>query len=284
MIKSLDCLMDIYYKSVGRGSVLLLNATPDTTGRIPESHVRRYEELGLAIRRIYENKKGEAAGVGRELEIRFDQPTAVNHIVMMEDIRHGQIVRQYAVDGLVDGEWRKLLDGSSIGYKRIDVIDTMRVTGLRLRVTAAVDQPVIRSFAAYESLQRGQATAVSKPAAWQKVAGWEEIELTGQWQTVDIDLTPIVRQPGQYEVEFLRTGGDGTLEVQRAVVEMAGTEAPRLITRLDRPLAWNINRTAQVTPDRKGRTVFRVVIRSLGPKPWQGQLRIRWGHVAMYQD
>jgi alpha-L-fucosidase len=150
MMKSLEHLMDIYYKSVGRGGVLLLNATPDTTGRIPESHVRRYREFGEAIRRIYENKTGETAGTGRTLEMRFDRPTAVNHVITMEDIRYGHIVRAYEIDGLIDGRWRKLVEGISIGYKRIDVIDTVAVEGLRLRVTRAVDQPVIKRFTAYE--------------------------------------------------------------------------------------------------------------------------------------
>ena len=150
MMKSLDRLMDIYYKSVGRGCVLLLDATPDTSGRIPESHVNRYREFGEAIGRIYENKKGETAGTRRTLEMRFDRPTAVNHVITMEDIRYGQLVRAYEIDGLIDGRWRRLVDGISIGYKRIDVIDKVAVEGLRLRATRAVDQPVIKSFAAYE--------------------------------------------------------------------------------------------------------------------------------------
>ncbi len=276
-IKNLERLMDIYLKSVGRGCVLLLNATPDTTGRIPESHVRRYEEFGQAIRRMFEKKKGEVAGAGQNLEIRFDQQTAVNRIVTMEDIRHGQIVRQYTVDGLVGGSWKPLLDGESIGYKKIDMIDTVQLSGLRLRVTSAVGEPVLRSFAAYEAPQ-GEgipATVGLEPTPWQRVAGWDRVELSPQWQKVGIDLTSIVRQPGQYEVEFRQTGGGGTLEVQSAVVVMANTEAPRLLTRLERPLAWNINRTAQVTPDAKGRTGLRLVVRTKSPKLWQGQLVVR---------
>ena len=156
MMKSLDELMNIYYASVGRGCVLLLNATPDTTGRIPESHVKRYKEFGEAIRRIYANKKGEVCGTGRTLELCFDRPTLVNHIIAMEDIRRGQIIRAYEIDGMIDGAWEKLLEGSSVGYKRIDVIHNARVEGLRLRVTKAVDEPVIRSFAAYEVSGRGK--------------------------------------------------------------------------------------------------------------------------------
>ena len=149
MMKPLDHLMDIYYKSVGRGCVLLLNSTPDTTGRIPKSHVGRYREFGEAIQRLHDNKKGEVSGSGRKLTLRFSQPTAINHVVIMEDIRHGHIVRAYEIDGRVNGKWEKLTEGVSIGYKKIDVIDTIDVEGLRLRVTQAVAKPVIMSLAAY---------------------------------------------------------------------------------------------------------------------------------------
>jgi alpha-L-fucosidase len=277
MIKSLDQLMKIYYASVGRGCVLLLNATPDTTGLIPESHVKRYKEFGRAIRRIYGNRKGETSGKGRTLELRFDRPTPVNHVITQEDIRYGQIVRAYEVDGLVGGKWKKLLDGSSIGCKRIDVVDTVSVEGLRLRVTKAVSEPVIRSFAAYEVSEKGRPRVESSrtDSGWREVAAWRKVGLTNQWRTVDIDLTPYVRAPGQYEVEFRRTGGRGALAVREAVAVMAGTEAPRLITKLARPHAWNINRTAQVTADPKGRTGLRVVVRAEGGDPWRGTLHVR---------
>jgi alpha-L-fucosidase len=149
MMKSLDRLMQAYYESVGRGGVLLLNSTPDTTGRIPESHVKRYKEFGVAIRAIYDNKKGETSGKGKTHEIRFDRPTPVDRFIIQEDIRYGQVVRAYEVDGLIDGEWEKLLEGTSIGYKRIDVLPTTQVETVRFRVTEAVDDPIILYFAAY---------------------------------------------------------------------------------------------------------------------------------------
>ncbi len=277
MIKSLDQLMDIYDSSVGRGCVLLLNATPDTTGLIPESHVRRYREFGGAIRRVYENGKGEVSGEGRVLEMMFDQPTSVNHIVTSEDIRHGQIVRAYEVDGLNNGKWQKLLDGRSIGYKRIDVIDTIQVQGLRLRVTEAVEEPKIKSFAAFEVLggSGGKPVADSNALPWWKVAEWNDVSVSEEWQSLDIDLTPYIQTPGQYEVELRGTSGRADLVVREAVPVMGGNEVQRLIHKLDRPFAWNINRTAQVTPDAKGSTVLRITLRKTDGKNWEGQLLIR---------
>ena len=47
--RSLEELMEIYYKSVGYGGVLLLNSTPDTTGLIPSDDVKLYAEFGKEI-------------------------------------------------------------------------------------------------------------------------------------------------------------------------------------------------------------------------------------------
>ncbi|MCF7975823.1 MAG: alpha-L-fucosidase [Phycisphaerae bacterium] len=150
MLKSVDQLMDIYYGSVGRGCVLLLNASPDTTGRIPASHVARYREFGEAIPRITQNKKGETSGTGELVELRFDQATPINHVITMEDIQYGQRVRAYRIEGLIHGVWKTLTQGMSIGYKKIDVFDTVQVEGVRLRVTEAADTCVIQNFAVYE--------------------------------------------------------------------------------------------------------------------------------------
>ena len=47
--KSLDELMNIYYKAVGRGGVMLLNSSPNTDGLITEDDVQRYRDLGAEI-------------------------------------------------------------------------------------------------------------------------------------------------------------------------------------------------------------------------------------------
>jgi hypothetical protein len=101
--------------------------------------------------------------------------------------------------------------------------------------------------------------------------------LTDQWQTNDVDLTSYIRTPGQYEVELRQTSAQGELDVRDAVAVIAGTEAPRLITELNRPQAWNINRTDQVADDLNGRTALRLAVRTKGNNPWKGGLYIRGG-------
>jgi len=70
--RSIDELMDIYYKSAGYGSVLLLNSTPDTTGVIPAGDVKTYADFGKEITRRF--SKPVAAikeRTGQEVEISF---------------------------------------------------------------------------------------------------------------------------------------------------------------------------------------------------------------------
>lgn len=275
MLKPLNKLMDIYYRSVGRGCVLLLNATPDTTGRIPESHVQRYREFGDAIQRIYEHPKGETSGSGDTLELRFDAPTAINHIVTMEDIQHGHIARRYCVEGLSNEVWSPVAEGTSIGYKRIDRFDTRTVEALRLRIVEAVDIPRIKRFAAYEAGMNGPQEQADVKSEWLTVEAWQHVQPTADWQEFDVELTPEIRVPGDYIVEIRKTSGDATLEVESAKLLIAGVEAPRLITPLDRVNAWRILRTDQVTDDERGRTALRLRFRLVGGETWTGEMRLQ---------
>jgi len=150
MLKSLDQLMDNYYRSVGRGCVLLLNSTPDTSGLIPAAHVQRYKEFGDEITRRFGKSLGEAHGQGEIVELDLGQPQAINHVITMEDIREGQRVRAYRLEGFTAGNWQVLVsNGSSVGHKRIDVFPRTVVSQIRIVVTKSVGQPVICRLAAF---------------------------------------------------------------------------------------------------------------------------------------
>ncbi|HOS92531.1 MAG TPA: alpha-L-fucosidase, partial [Armatimonadota bacterium] len=66
-----------------------------------------------------------------------------------EDIRQGERVREYVVEGLVGTEWRELCRGSAIGHKKIDRFPPVEVAGIRLRCLESAGDPIIRKLAAY---------------------------------------------------------------------------------------------------------------------------------------
>ncbi len=149
-LQLLEKLVNMYYESVGRNANLILGAVPNGAGRIPEADFRRYAELGREIRKRFDKPLAQTSGRGSLLELELPAPTRVDHAVVMEDIRRGERVREYVVEGLVGrDEWQRLCDGISIGHKRIQQFDPVEVAKLRLRVTKSVAEPVIRSFAGY---------------------------------------------------------------------------------------------------------------------------------------
>jgi len=70
----------------------------------------------------------------------------------MEDIAHGERVREYVVEGLAPGnKWAKLCDGISIGHKRIQGFKPIEVARVRFRATKSVAAPIIRRLAAFST-------------------------------------------------------------------------------------------------------------------------------------
>lgn len=146
---TVDQLMDRYYRSVGHNCNLLVNANPGPDGLIPEPDMRRYKEFGDEIRRRFGRSLAEAGGRGDQVELAIPAGHAVDHVVLMEAIREGERVREYVVEGLVDGRWRELSRGTAIGHKKIDRFEPVAATRLRCRCLKSVARPHIRRMAAY---------------------------------------------------------------------------------------------------------------------------------------
>jgi alpha-L-fucosidase len=148
-LHSLEHLLDIYYRSVGHGCNLLLNLAPDNTGLLPEADVKRVIEFGDEVKRRFSNPIVQTSGATGILELHFDSERSLNHFVIMEDISHGERVREYVLEVWKNGGWVKLLGGSAIGHKKIDRFEAVLTDRVRLRIVESVEQAQIRSFIAY---------------------------------------------------------------------------------------------------------------------------------------
>jgi alpha-L-fucosidase len=148
-LKPVERLMDMYYRSVGHGAVMLLNQTPDRTGRIPDADARRAAQFGSEVRKRLGTPRAETRGAAKELQLRLPAPTSIEHVVTMEDLRNGERVRAYVIEALVDGAWQQVAGGSAIGHKKIDRVHAVRTGELRLRVVESAGTPQIKRFAAY---------------------------------------------------------------------------------------------------------------------------------------
>ena len=124
-VRSLANLVNIYYRSVGCNSVLLLNIPPDRRGLLHEVDVQRIKELSDYISKTFaENQvvNGNSlwkAETGATMEYALKPGAMVNTFLIQEDIAQGQRVEDFLVETYSNGAWQYAAEGTTIGYKRL---------------------------------------------------------------------------------------------------------------------------------------------------------------------
>ncbi len=265
MILTPDQLMDIYYQTVGRGAIMLLNSTPDTSGLIPESHVKVYKAFGDEIKKRFNNPIATTKGFGDVYEITLEKPMPVNHAVIQEEIAYGQRVREYILEGFNSDRWFDLYTGSSIGTKKIDVFDSILVTKIRLRIRKATAPPIIKSFSVFFIKNKNEFHQISKlkPIV---IGSWDATSFTNEWSGLELDLTPYLDFVGQYEINFQQVSYDWTkdwgLEFRNWEVEMYNKIMPQAIQKVGNNSKFIITRSQQTETQNQFPTRFRVDVRS----------------------
>lgn len=156
-VKSLKELVDIYFQSVGMNSVLLLNVPPDKRGRLHEIDAQRLLQFGDYLSRTFQNEKltnGEMewkANDGESKEFTIQPGETINTILLQEDIRKGQRIEQFIVEGWTEDHWSELTSGTTIGYKRLLRFDDKIVSKVRITITETRDIANIIKVGAYHA-------------------------------------------------------------------------------------------------------------------------------------
>ncbi len=183
-IRSVDNLVDLYFKSVGRNSLLLLNVPPNDQGLLSDADVRRVAEFSGALRRAFQtdlaargkasasNTRGgnRAYAPARALdgewstywatddgvttawfEVDLGKSTQFNVSSLQESIWLGQRVESYHLEYWSGNAWKTIVSGTTIGYKRLDRFEKVTAGRVRFVVDKALASPVISSFSLYLS-------------------------------------------------------------------------------------------------------------------------------------
>lgn len=146
---SLEELLHIYYHSVGHGTNLLLNISPDTRGLIPEIDAKRLLEFGEEIKRRFTNPLASVSGTGDELELRLEKEMSIDHLMIMEEIASGERIRKFEVEAFIGEKWLTIASGTAIGYRHIKQVKQVKTSRLKLKVKEAEAQPIIKAFSCY---------------------------------------------------------------------------------------------------------------------------------------
>lgn len=167
-VRSADDVFDIYERSVGGNSTLLLNIPPNREGKFSSRDVEVLEEVGKRVRETYEeNLLQDAKGPKqvldghpgtyllltrnkREVVIKLPAPATINRVMLQEAITtHSERVEQHAVDAWIDNQWKEIATATNIGYKRILRFPEVTTNKIRLRVLESRLDPAISHISAY---------------------------------------------------------------------------------------------------------------------------------------
>jgi alpha-L-fucosidase len=201
-VKSVPELMESYYNSIGRNATFLLNFPIMPNGLIHTADEEAALGMAAAVKESFavnlaEKAKAEASNVrgnagkfnaskavddnketywatddgitSASLTIDLGKPVLFNRFLIQEYICLGQRVKEFTVEALVDGDWKEITRGTTIGYKRILRFTAVEASKVRLNITASKSCPVISNIGIYcapvfldaPSIARSQSGVVS---------------------------------------------------------------------------------------------------------------------------
>jgi alpha-L-fucosidase len=268
-VKTVPQLMDTYYNSIGRNGTLLLNFPIMPNGLIHSndekaalglakavkeafavnlaakakskaSNVRGNSKQFDAVNAIDNNKETywatDDAITNASLTIDFDKPTRFNRFLAQEYILLGQRVKAFTIEALINGNWKEITKGTTIGYKRILRFPTVTATQLRITITDSKASPVISNIAVYNAPQ-----LLSSPSIIRKQSGEVEIIPVDAESAVYYTLDGSV--PNLKSKKYSKpVATDGKIEVRAIAFDPAtGKSSPEYREKFDIPRKdWKI--------------------------------------------
>lgn len=177
-VRSATNLMELYFKSVGRNSKLLLNVPPTAEGLFHEHDVRALEQFAQARRTLFahnllEGSRVRASGGAAPdavldsargcywqapagasagwIEFESDTPLTFDVLRLEEAIELGQHIANHRLDIWEDGGWRTVHWGTTIGNARLARFAPCTASRIRVLVEHAYDTPRISRVALFRS-------------------------------------------------------------------------------------------------------------------------------------
>lgn len=139
-----DSLVDMYYKSVGRNSTLILGVTPDTMGLVPQPDSIVLAQFGSKIKQQFATPL--ATATGDRTQIITQKNIQPNCMVLQEEITQGERIRSYSLQAKINNKWVTIAKGESVGNKRIQLFPPINSNQFRVVVHISSAPPIISNF------------------------------------------------------------------------------------------------------------------------------------------
>lgn len=153
-VKTPAQLIDLYYRSAGRGANLLLNVPPNREGLLQKEDIASLKAFGDYRRGTFtDNLAAKArltkAGDGSRV-LDFGRPVEFNVVRIREAIQFGQRIDAAIVENWNGQSWDSVANVTSVGARRLVRLEKpVSATRLRLRVTQSAAPPMVNEFAVF---------------------------------------------------------------------------------------------------------------------------------------
>lgn len=182
-VKTTEQILDTWFRCVGGNSVLLLNVPPNREGLFSQRDCKVLTEVGNLLDETFKTNLAAgamaAASASRgpgfeaaraldgdsttcwmppdwttqaELVITLPAQKTFNVVTFQEQIRdYSQRIAQFALDAQVEGKWKQIAEGRTVGYKRICRTSDVTTDKVRIRILDARVCPTISNVALYHA-------------------------------------------------------------------------------------------------------------------------------------
>jgi len=173
-VKTPEKLTDIYFSSVGRNGVLLLNIPPTTDGLISDSDIKALNGFKQQLNKTFSTnlltaslkEKGNkntlldnntntywsAKAKDNTLTLSFKMNNAQKFDVLLlqENLKIGQRVEKFVLEYKIGNEWKLITEGTTIGFKRLLRFPEVTASEVRLRILSSRLNPALSEIALYK--------------------------------------------------------------------------------------------------------------------------------------
>jgi alpha-L-fucosidase len=179
-VKTPEKLVDIYFSSVGRNGVLLLNVPPDKRGLIHENDIHSLMEVRRILDETFAINLAEGAGIkassekkgcraafildkdkasfwtttegveSASLVFTLPEKRTFDVVLLQEEIRVGQRIEEFRLEAWDGKVWQPFAAGTTIGYKRLLRFPEVTTDRVKLAIARSRTSPTLSAFGLFK--------------------------------------------------------------------------------------------------------------------------------------
>jgi alpha-L-fucosidase len=167
-VKTPKQLVDLYYKSVGRNSLFLLNIPPNKQGLLADTDVASIKEFKQILNETFAKNllpknylngplidknlaTAKALKASESLIIDLDKSQAFDRIALQENIAEGQMAAEVLLEFWDGSAWKEMAKTSTIGHKRLLKIKSTNTDKIRITINKAIGTVQLAELGLYRA-------------------------------------------------------------------------------------------------------------------------------------